>query len=524
VARPSPALAALLALAALAGPAAADDDRIDQYGAVARVELHSSDGLQRLELPLAVLQASRSPGYADVRIFDARGEPVPQAWAQAAPRLPASERLWPVPRFAWPSAAVAAAPIPGTLPAGGAVAPAADAPASAAAEVTVQVNTAGAVVRIEGSAPAPADAAPQPPTTWLLDLSALADPAERIARLQLDWPARAGGLATGVQVEGSDDARNWQLVTRSSLLDLGQGGAPALKHVDWPAGARTPRYLRLSFDTPLALARSELALTRGPAERPRAAQRVRFAVDATAHAPRPWELDLQGRVPLSHLRLHLPQANTVATLQLQQRDDPKQPWRNVASFTAWRLTRDGHEMNAPAFAFDALAARYWRLVPDARAGLGSESGLEATLEWTPPQLVFAARGVPAAAGEPASGADAPPGAADAGLRLGSMDAGLRLAVGRATQPAPGVGVATLIPGYEYGAEYRLPAAGLSALSEQAVATPGLPERLRDAGPADRQRWILWAVLVVAVAGLGWFAWNLAREVRRAAPDGQPPAR
>jgi len=44
-----------------------------------------------------------------------------------------------------------------------------------------------------------------------------------------------------------------------------------------------------------------------------------------------------------------------------------------------------------------------------------------------------------------------------------------------------------------------------------VPTP-LPERLRQASPADRQRWTLWLALVLATAGLGWMAWKLVREV------------
>ena len=155
-----------------------------------------------------------------------------------------------------------------------------------------------------------------------------------------------------------------------------------------------PRYLRLGFDTPLVLSRAELTLSQAPAELPLASQRVTFtAAEAAAGEPRPWELDLQGRVPVSRLRVHLPQTNTVVPLRLQQRDDPRRPWRTVASLVAWRLTRNGQELQAPAAAFEAASARYWQLVPDARSTGWSPATLEATLEWTAPQIVFAARGL-----------------------------------------------------------------------------------------------------------------------------------
>ena len=468
-------LAALLPLRSFAAP-----DRIEDYAAVATVALHSDDGLQRLELPLAVLQASRSAGYADVRLFDARGEPLPLAWAQRPPTVAGAERRLRVPVFAWPAATV---------------------PES---RIQVQVDATGAVVRI--GAPRTAPAAATPPAVWLLDLSRLDRQGERITRLALDWLPQPGGIATGVRVEGSDDTRTWTPITHASLLDLAQSGAPALKQVEWPSAdaapgsrrptlATPPRYLRLAFDTPLALSQAELTLSQAPAEPPLASQRVTFAAaEGPPGEPHPWELDLQGRVPVSRLHVHLPQANTVVPLRLQQRDDPRRPWRTVATLVAWRLTRNGQELHAPATGFDAASARYWQLVPDARSAGWNPATLEATLAWTAPQVVFAARGMEA----PASGAPA--------------GAPLRLVVGRDGRGPPPLALAALMPGYEPGAEHLLPAASLSALTRQDVAPTPLPERLRRASPDDQQRWTLWLALVLAVAGLGWMAWTLVREV------------
>jgi hypothetical protein len=133
-----------------------------------------------------------------------------------------------------------------------------------------------------------------------------------------------------------------------------------------------------------------------------------------------------------------------------------------------------------------VAARHWRLVADPRTPLPAVAMLDATLEWRAPVVVFAAREAQ----------------------------GLQLAVGREKGAAAALPLSTLIPGYQSGAEFKLPLASEGALIPQTVATPGLPERLRDASPEDQRRWLLWVVLGAAVAGLGVLAMRLARDLKK----------
>jgi Protein of unknown function (DUF3999) len=460
---------AAIPLASFVCLAAAVDDAPRLYGATAGVTVASGDGLQRLELPLAVLQASRSTGYADVRLFDAQGDPLPIAWAERLPQGPQVQRQVAVSRLAWPAAP-----------------PAADA-AAASATTRVQVDADGAVIRIEATRAAKnaASATAGTSSRWLLDLSAFARGTERLARVMLDWPAREGGLSTTVSVEGSDDARDWRTVTQSALLALpGADAAPSRKHIDWPTGTPLPKYLRLSFETPLALSRSDVVLTTAPAAPPLPSQRVSFLPDdAAAGVPRRWQLDLQGRVPIARIRVHLNEPNTVASLRLEHRNDAAQPWQAATSFVAWRLQREGVELESPAADVPAAASRHWRLVADERTSRLGHGPVEATIEWNAPQLVFAARDGKA----------------------------LRLAVGRDQAPAVTLALPVLVPGYESGAEFKLPRAQVGALAVQTVATPGLPQRLSEASSEDRRRWMLWGVLTLAVIGLALLAWRLAKE-------------
>ena len=64
-----------LLTAAVAQP----QERLEDFRTLATVQTASNEGLQRLSLPLAVMQQSRSSDLADLRVFDAQGRSVPVA-------------------------------------------------------------------------------------------------------------------------------------------------------------------------------------------------------------------------------------------------------------------------------------------------------------------------------------------------------------------------------------------------------------------------------------------------------------
>ena len=254
-----------------------------------------------------------------------------------------------------------------------------------------------------------------------------------------------------------------------------------------------PRYLRLSFDQPLALSKAQLRWTATQAPVPLSTATVQFqAVAADDKQPAHWALDLQGAVPIQQLQLSLPQVNTVLGLRLQQRNDAREAWQHVSSFVAWRLQRGGSEQqsaaidwNPSAHATTARAMRYWRLVPDARTAQLPAQPLNATIGWQSPQLLLVAQG---------GGA-------------------LRLAVGRERDTSTTVAWQTLVPGADEAALQRLPEVGLGLLTPQVVVEPKFNERLQAASPEDQRRWLLWGVLGLAVVGLGGLAWRLGKDMK-----------
>ncbi len=439
--------------------------------AFAPVVLTSNEGLQRLLLPLPVLLASRTAGYADVRITTQEGQLLPIAWAQAPAASAPVQRTVAVPRFVWPSTPAATA--------GG------------AEQTRIRIDARGAVVEVRSTQGKGAAQAPSGESLrWLLDVSQGRQSSEQIDRVLLNWPARPNGLSAQAQVEASDDAVNWQAVTTAALLELpgADSSTVNLKHIAWPASTNAvPRYLRLSFDAPIALSSTEVRWTHRATQAPNPSEVFEFV----QQLPQPpsseaaWTLDLGGRLPLASIELLGNELNTVSALRLEQRDDPAQAWQSVTSFVAWRLQRQGVEQRSPAVGLPTTSARYWRLVPDGRTSKPGGVALKVRLAWAAPQLVFAA--------------------------TSAKDTQLRVGLDRAAPVA--VALSTLMPGYVAGAEHQLPPATVGALVAVPWREPSLAEQIT--APAHRKQLLLWAVLAAVVVGLGVLAMRLSRDLKGA---------
>lgn len=516
---------------ALALPVAAD--ALPPFAAQAELGVApAGEGLQRVALPLAVLQRLRTADRRDLRVLNAAGEAVPMAWAGEPHAPPASAPPGvALPLFVWPEGLAQ----------------------SGDAEVQVEVAAGGAVVKVQRrgglAVPPPAGGAASTSASagaraWLLDLGPLArtGPAP-LAALVLQWATPPGGLVRRVQILASSDARRWLPVGEGTLIDLpaADGGAPVRQQrLDniaptvpgapvapvGPTGSATPagsvapgapapavpaaadaspvRYLRLQFDEPIALTRAE-GIARAAAPGP-ALELARFK--PLRSGPRTWTLDTGAALPVARLQLHLPQDNAVWPLALAWRPDgsaaPAAPsgapaagpgrgaaaedWRPLPGLTAYRLQRNGQLLEAPPHVLEAVPARHWRFTLDERIA-APESGPEVSLAWVAPQLLFAARG----AGP------------------------FRLVFGAEQAPAVALERAALIPGYRPGDEFGLPHARLGPVVERPVAAPGWIDRLRASLAGSPRQWVLWAALALAVALLAGLAWRLARDLGRAPP-------
>lgn len=433
-------------------------ERPRDFGALAPITAAAPEGLQRLHLPLATLQASRSPGLADLRLFNANGESLP--WAELPDPVARPPTMNMPPLFAWP----------------GRTAPSASSP------LKVEVNAAGAIVRIAGQGSVPANT---PPANWLLDVS-VRPPDARLHTLVLDWNGSGAGVQASARVDGSDDFEHWRPMGEATLVELPASATSATgisqKRIDIN-DALPPKYLRLRVDPPLAL-RSVQAEWLGRATPEFDAAQMNFnAVDGSGE--RRWILDLGAPLPLARLRIHLPQPNSVAMLHLERETADGRAWLPVRSDTVYRLNREGRELRSPAWELPAgIEARRWRLTLDRQTSTLVAPTLAATVEWPAQWIAFAARA---------------PGP-------------FQLAIGRERTPSNALPPATLLPDWRPGEEARLPLATVGEPGRQRQVERGAWQSIMEATPEDRRRWVLWGVLAAAVIGLAALARRLMKDL------------
>jgi hypothetical protein len=327
-------------------------------------------------------------------------------------------------------------------------------------EITVRTAD-GALVSVKGASPTKVARR----AAYLLDATALED---AIAALAFEWESGAGTEIVNVRVEASDDLRAWATLASGPLVHVEQDG----RLVSQPRLEFAPRkakYLRVTWDAPAF----ELKAVRAEGEarqKPRARRVSR--VDAIAGAtPGEWTYDLGARLPVEAIRLIPAQANDVIAATLSSRNDPAAGWQPVARGAFYRLQREGAEQQSPPLELVPTAARYWRAQATARAAPALE------VAWRGREIVFVARG----------------------------EGPFTLAFGDATRAAAALPLESLIPGYQKGAEAKLP---LARAGEAKRGPP--PSRWDRLVAAPPRRIALWAILVAGVALLGFMAWRLAK--------------
>jgi hypothetical protein len=452
-----------LLLAAFATAAAAQE-KPSEHPYRAPLALDASASHYRFTVPASAYRGASRRDLGDLRVFNAAGEAVPHAFAPREAEPPAPT-VQPVNLF----------PLYGDGEKG-----------IGNTSVRIERTPQGTVVNVSVTDAVPA--ARRKLIGYLLDASELKAPQEA---LLLAWQAREG-FSGRVRVEGSEDLKSWHaLAANAPILFLEHAGARLERNRVELSDART-KYLRLSFDgvAPdfrLKEVRVEL--------RPQKTEPAREWVSLPATPGKtPGELlvDAQAHFPVERLRLVLPQANTVAQIQLSTRERTEEPWRHAGSATAYRLTRDGGELTNPDIRVSINPDRYWRIVVDQKGGGFGAGEVKLELGWLPHEVLFAARG--AGPFTVAYGNSlAKPGSAPLAAVLPQ---GEKLAAGVAR-----VGEVT-----------GSAAPSASLLSDPARFFRGLAEN------REAKKWILWVVLVAGVLLLGWMAQRLLRDMGKPPPN------
>ena len=423
----------------------------------------NSEGLHRVEVPLAAYQGAARADLGDLRVFNGRGEKVPFAFAGDSKREIQPRATFTLPFF--PLYQQAREPLSAQ---------------SANIDLQIRQRSDGTLISLRsGGVKAPSQRLPY---AYLADASRNK---ETLRALQFDWEGHAGQI-TRLHIDSSDDLKSWQtLVASAPLLNLEFRGERLVQNRIEFAPAK-PKYLRLTWD------RDAFELRSLRAEIPDAEVQPTFGtlkIDGKAGDKEgDYVFDLGARVPVERLHLALPQPNTLAPAQVFSRGDVKGEWRRAGTATFYRLTRDAVEVVSPPLSLAPRSDRFWLIRIEQKGG-GLGSGMpQLEVNWMPRQIVFVARG----------------------------EGPYSLAYGKSDAERASFAVSNLIPGYKPYDEFALPLASAGTASADAVdGNLPLIEWLRETG---WKRLMLWAMLLGGVALLAWMAWRLTRQMN-AAPGG-----
>ena len=427
----------------------------------AAISVEQPAAFVKLPLPVAVYARSAQADLADLRVVDANGERVP--FALLAPRpddVQSSDR--------WRDATLYR--LPARPPAGG----------TWASPVDVTVEGGRMTVRQRGAAPAPAKS-----PGWLFDLGERAKGEAPAQTLQLSWSGPAEFSAPLI-IEHSADLRSWRAAGSGQLLALASPSG-ALTQPDIVLPPDCERFVRLVWVGPgpqpqLSAARAATPALRSvtldpPTEINVAASTEPAGPQAGEDSRRALHFDLGAVLPLQKLDLNLPAGTRVLPLRVQARDRIDAPWQPVAATVVYRIERGEQSARSPALALQR-SARFIRLIPDERAAMPKAEEAHLVVQAQLASLVFAAQG----------------------------QAPYALLAGAAKASAGALPLATLVPDVDQE-RARLGKAALGPFSEVREAVEKAESEERQ---AKLRPWLLWAVLIAGVAGLGWMVWRLAR--------------
>ncbi len=443
----------------------------------ATIQIEQAAPFMRLPLPASAYGRATQAELRDLRIVDATGERVP--FAVLAPRAAQSEvqeQTRDVMLYALPPR------------------PAAGKAWASPLEVTVQ----GDRISVR-----PARASAQPSAGgrspgWLVDLG---DPKTRkpdepaLRALRLVWSSPVE-FSVGVDVEVSDDLRQWRAGGSSQLLALASPRGPLLQdRVILPASlasnspttistSPTARFVRLVWSD--AAAAPRLVSAQAVLDRPSNVVLDPPAEISAAPLPsapedgvakRALVFDLGGALPLLDIELRLAAGTQIAPVRVQGRRSVNDTWSDIASAVFYRIERAGQVSTSPPLALGSTQ-RYLRMIPDERAAAFDPAQVTLVARAALASLVFARQGR-----EPYT------------LHAGSADA----------KPSA-LPITTLVPALDEERK-RFGQATLGAWRESEEAARQLRTRAR---LTALRPWLLWAVLIAGVAGLGFMVWRLAR--------------
>ena len=467
---------AALSLCTGLAQAAADANSPAAYAIRVPVTLAADAPLQRVVLPAEVLVRLQSPGYADVRLFNGAGQPVPMALAGVAAASAPEE-----------SVTLPAYPILGAASTGTA--------GLEGLSLRIEERQGQRVVQIDTAATTTTvgPATPQAVRGALLDARNVQLPVARMA-LDVDLPA---GQPVTFRVQASKDLKHWQPLAETVLYRADAAAAPTApgrlgnEQIDLQRADLKGHYLRVTWgDAAVTLRGATLATSRstGPRERVSAS----MATPALAN-PRELVFALPFATPVAALAITPPGSNVLIPVRVLGRNHREQPWSPLASAVVYKMATGGKEQASGPVELGGASVREIKIEADPKTpGFAAAPAL--ALQFEPAQLVFLA----------------------SGQGPFTLAAGLPGATAAASAFLP---LASLVPGYQPAQENTLPVAladvARADITGGKPADGALVPAAAASGGISTRSAVLWGVLLAGVAALGLMAWLLLRQTKQA---------
>jgi hypothetical protein len=436
--------------------------------AVAAV-LHTQTGasLYEMYVPLAIYEAARQQGLADVRVFNANGESVPMGIALLG--IKPGKRQW---------QGLAAYPL--DVPLAG----------ENSTRITLYRNAAG---RIEfADVPEPDQKTER---HYIVDATRLQAPYQW---LDLNWSTPRQNFVYKVALDGSDDLNNWaSLNAQTTIANLRRSGGKVVRHQRIEFPATSAKYLRVRFLKPLG-AEPLPNIVSGNVEPLTAVQSIELETlvlepQRVSPGSARFEFSLPFGLAMRHLTLHTTIPNAYVSVRLWNRMEPQDRWRQIGTTTLYNLSARGSSIRSSGVDVTGATQRLWAFEPHNNAGVAMLDNPSVEVSWQPHILVFVARG----------------------------PAPFTLAFGSAKRFARHIDAQQLLHQIDHPAQPRHDRFGLAvAVVGEITPLAGVFAYETPLLPISPRQWTLWAMLILAVLVLLWMAWTLIGEKSTATRDEQ----
>ena len=418
------------------------------------LQFDGQDAVYQATLPLSVYKNTVRSDLGDLRVFNAQGEIVPHMLLQperSSISKPARQKLVYFPLEGQDNADLDQL------------------------SIRIKRNAAGTLIDIGSHAK---QTSTSKLSGYLLDTSAIK---QSIQALELDWDASKKNFVGTLNIESSDDLQQWRSVLRDApLASLQYDGHTLLqKRVEF--SATQSKYLRLSWpQDQAALHLSSISAELGAVSVDTPLSWLPVKGTAIADKAGEYQFDLGAHLPIQRMRIELPQLNTLVQAAIFSRARAEDVWRPVSHTVLYKLHHSGQDLNSPDIAV-ASNHRYWMLRIDQKSG-GLGAGVpEMQIGWQAHQLQFVTRGSP------------PFQLAYGSMEIMPAEFRLQNVMSPATQDKPALKIQSAKTGEQ-----------IVLGGESLLSPPPLP--------LPWKKWILWAVLGLAVLILGWMAYRLVKQM------------